>query len=154
MNWFIRPLRPGDGGEIHRLHHRAIMATHEDFYTLDERKSWAFGLRPDRYLVPEGGHFDVVEAEDVVVAFCDHVADEVMGLYVDPAWQGRGIGAAMMQQAEARMIAAGSRLAKVHASLSAQTFYERRGYSVTEWTQYQSRGGLIMRGVRLQKSIG
>jgi GNAT superfamily N-acetyltransferase len=154
VTWFIRPLRPGDGGDMARLHHRAIMATHEDFYSLDERKSWAFGLQPGQYKVPENGHFDVVEAEDVVVAFCDHVADEVLGLYVDPGWQGRGIGSALMRQAEGRMIAAGSRLARVHAALSSQAFYERHGYRFIEWTQHQSRGGLVMRGVRLQKSIG
>jgi ribosomal protein S18 acetylase RimI-like enzyme len=152
--WTIRPLRPGDGADMARLHHRAIMATHEDFYSIDERRSWSSGLDPAQYKVPEHGHFDVVEADAVVIAFRDHVADEVLGLYIDPAWQGRGIGSALMRQAEARMIAMGTTLAKIHAALSSQAFYEKHGYRVTEYTEHRSRGGLLLRSVRLVKSIG
>lgn len=137
-----------------RLHHRAIMATHENFYSVEQRRSWAFGLEPGQYRVPEGGHFDVVEADDVVVAFCDHSVDEVLGLYIDPNWQGRGIGTALMRQAEARMVAAGGRIARVHSALSSQSFYERLGYDLTERTRHRTRGGLLLDSVRLQKSIG
>lgn len=154
MTWTIRPMRAGDGGEMMRLHHRAIMATHEDYYSVEQRRSWAFGLEPGQYKVPENGHFDVVEAYDVVIAFCDHTLDEVIGLYIDPAWQGRGIGTALMQQAETRMIAAGSPIAKVHSALSSQSFYERQGFVEAERTQHRTRGGLLLPSVRLQKSIG
>jgi GNAT superfamily N-acetyltransferase len=153
-SWTIRPLRPGDGAEMARLHHRAIMATHEDFYSVEQRRSWSFGLQPGQYQVPENGHFDVVEAEDVVIAFRDHTADEVLGLYIDPDWQGRGIGTALMRQAENRMIAMGTTRAKVHASLSAQAFYQHLGYNVIELTEHRSRGGLMLASVRLEKSIG
>lgn len=153
MSWFIRPLRPGDGADMARLHQRAIMATHEDFYSVEQRRSWCFGLDPGQYRVPDGGHFDVVEADAAVIAFCDHIADEVVGLYIDPDWQGRGIGSALMRQAEGRMIALGTMTAKVHAALSSQTFYEKHGYRVTEYTEHRTRGGLMLPSVRLAKSI-
>lgn len=153
MNWTIRPMAPGDGDAMCQLHHRAIMATSEAHYSLAERESWADGLRPDQYVTPANGYFDVVEMDSVVVAFCDHGPDEVIGLYVDPAFQGHGIGSALLSQAEARMRGAGTTLAKIHAATSSQAFYERHGYREVERTMHKSRGGLMMPSVKLQKPI-
>lgn len=130
------------------------MATSDAFYSLDQRQSWAYGLDPDQYQVPENGHFDVAEADGMVFAFCDHNASEVIGLYIDPSWQGRGIGSALLRQAEARMIVAGTRLARIHSALSSQSFYERHGYVIVERTEHRTRGGLMLPSTRLQKSIG
>lgn len=154
MSWTIRPMQAGDGDDMARLHHRAIMATSETHYSLDQRRSWALGLDPAQYRVPENGYFDVAEADGRVIAFCDHFVDEVIGLYIDPSWQGRGIGSALLRQAEGRMRAQGTRLARVHAALSSQTFYQRHGYVVVEHTEHRSRGGLMLPSVRLEKSIG
>lgn len=153
MSWTIRPLRPGDGEAMQRLHHRAIMATSDAYYSLAERESWASGLRSDQYITPANGHFDVAEVDNRVVAFCDHGPDEVIGLYIDPAFQGRGIGSALLDQAEGRMRDAGTTIARVHSALSSQAFYERHGYREVERTTHESRGGLILPSVRLQKPI-
>ena len=89
-----------------------------------------------------------------VVAFCDHGPDEVIGLYVDPAFQGHGIGSALLNQAEGRMRDAGTTLAKIHAATSSQAFYERHGYREVERTMHKSRGGLIdAERSKLQKPI-
>jgi GNAT superfamily N-acetyltransferase len=153
MTWTIRPMRTGDGDAMQRLHQRAIMATPDAYYSLEERQSWAFGLRPDQYVTPANGHFDVVVVDDGIVAFCDHVPDEVIGLYIDPAFQGRGIGSALLGQAESRMRNAGTALAKVHSALSSQSFYERHGYREIERTTHRSRGGMMLPSVRLQKQL-
>ncbi len=152
-DWTIRPLRDGDGAHLMRLHRSAILAIHPDVYTLEELQSWAFGLRGDQYKSPDGGRFEVVEIGGVVVAFRDHTDDEVLGLYVDPAWQGHGMGAELMRLAEERMVARGAARAKVHASLSAQSFYERLGYVVVQRTEHRSRGGLVMASVRMEKEL-
>lgn len=153
MSWTIRPMRPGDGDAMRRLHQRAIMATSDAYYSLEERQSWAFGLRPDQYVTPAGGHFDVVVVDDRIVAFCDHLPEEVIGLYIDPGFQGRGIGGALLGQAEDRMRKAGTTLAKVHSALSSQSFYERHGYREIERTTHKTRGGMILPSVRLQKQL-
>ncbi len=153
MSWTIRPMQAGDGAAMQRLHQRAIMATSDAYYSLEERESWAFGLRPDQYVVPANGWFDVAVADDRVIAFCDHGTDEVIGLYIDPAFQGRGIGSALLEQAERRMRAAGATLARVHSALSSQSFYERHGYRELERTTHRSRGGLMLPSVRLLKQL-
>ena len=146
-------MRPGDGDAMQRLHQRAIMATSDAYYSLAERESWAVGLRPDQYVTPANGHFDVVEADGVVVAFCDHGPDEIKGLYIDPDFQGRGIGSALLEQAENRMREAGITIAHIHSALSSQGFYERHGYCEIERTKHRSRGGLMLPSVRLEKHL-
>ena len=153
MTWTIRPMGLGDGAAMQPLHQRAIMATSDAYYSMEERQSWAFGLRPDQYVAPVGGHFDVVVVDDRIVAFCDHLPDEVIGLYIDPDFQGRGIGGALLGQAERRMREAGTTLAKIHSALSSQSFYERHGYREIERTTHKSRGGMILPSVRLQKQL-
>jgi GNAT superfamily N-acetyltransferase len=149
----IRPMQAGDSEAMQQLHQRAIMATPDTYYSLDERRSWAFGLQPGQYVTPANGHFDVAVVDDHVVAFCDHGPDEVIGLYIDPDFQGRGIGSALLGQAESRMRGAGTTFAKVHSALSSQGFYERHGYREIERTTHKSRGGLILPSVRLQKLL-
>lgn len=138
---------------MQQLHRRAIMATADTYYSLDERRSWAFGLQADQYVTPANGHFDVAVVDDRIVAFCDHGPDEVIGLYIDPAFQGRGIGSALLGQAEGRMRDAGTTLVKVHSALSSQAFYERHGYREVERTAHRSRGGLMLPSVRLRKQL-
>lgn len=153
MTWTIRPMEAGDGAAMQRLHRAAIMATSDTYYSLEERESWAFGLRPDQYVTPANGCFDVAVMDGHVIAFCDHSADEVMGLYIDPAFHGQGIGSVLLAQAERRMRDAGTTLAKVHSALSSQSFYERHGYREVERTTHQSRGGLMLPSVRLLKHL-
>lgn len=154
MNWQVRALESGDGEALALLHRRAILATSTSFYSTEQLASWAAGLRPEGYIAEPGGWFDVVTAEGSVVAFCDQVAEEVRGLYVDPDWHGHGIGSALMRIAEDRMRAAGVPVARVHAALSSQSFYERCGFRVTEFTAHPTRGGLVLPSVRLHKPIG
>jgi ribosomal protein S18 acetylase RimI-like enzyme len=153
VTWMVRPMRAGDGGAMQQLHRRAIMATPDTYYSLEERRSWAFGLQPDQYVTPANGHFDVAVVDDRIVAFCDHGPDEVIGLYIDPAFQGRGIGSALLGQAEGRMRNTGTTLVKVHSALSSQAFYERHGYREVERTTHRSRGGLMLPSVRLRKQL-
>ena len=153
MSWTIRPMRPGDGEAMQKLHQRAIMATSDTYYSLEERESWAFGLRPDQYVTPANGYFDVAVADNLVIAFCDHGLDEIIGLYIDPAFQGQGIGSALLGRAESRMRNAGATLAKIHSALSSQAFYERHGYREIERSTHKSRGGMMLPSVRLQKQL-
>lgn len=55
-------------------------------------------------------------------------ATHLVGLFVHPAWQGRGIGAALLQATHARCRADGIPRVLVAASLNAVPFYLRQGY--------------------------
>lgn len=85
-----------------------------------EVESWAAGLAPERYVeaMSAGGEtFIVAVAPDGALAgFCSFKGDEVKGLYVAPDWARRGVGSALLRQAEATIGAGGHRLIHIVAS--------------------------------------
>jgi putative acetyltransferase len=150
----IRAFAPSDGEALADLHRRAILATSEKYYSLEERESWAFGLKPDFYAPKGGGVLEVALAQDGrAVAFCQSAEDEILGLYVDPDWQGRGAGSALLQRAETMIAGRGHTVAKVTATISAWPFYETHGYRFLADHPHKTRGGLVLAAVALEKPI-
>lgn len=68
-------------------------------------------------------------------ADCDHPDQTgryvIARLAVTPRLQGQGIGSRLLADAESRILAAGGRLAAVHADRGMFAYYERRGYERT-----------------------
>jgi putative acetyltransferase len=63
-----------------------------------------------------------------VVAWGAIHGDRLEGLYADPEWACRGIGAQLLLRLETRMREQGVREVLADASLNAEAFYCRRGY--------------------------
>ncbi len=79
-----------------------------------------------RLLIPLTAHWREV------IAFCSYKADEIAGLYVDPAWQfasGSGACAARTSRSRDRCVG-GHRRVRIGASLTGRPFYEAEGYVV------------------------
>ena len=131
----IRPFKSGDEFAICKLHVAAIRAIPETIYTREEVAGWSKGKSPEIYLKIQketGEIFRVaVDENDRPVGFCGYLGEEIKGLYVDPGWQGEGVGVALMGVAEAELIAAGAKRLTVHAARSAYSFYQRLGYIQT-----------------------
>lgn len=150
----VRAFRDDDGLALMDVHRRAILATSEEFYTLEQRQSWAHGIRPDFYAPKDGSVTEVaVASTDRPVAFCQSGADEILGLYVDPDWHDRGVGSALIVRAETMILARGHQVAKVKATTSARHFYESRGYRFIADFPHKTRGGLILPAIALEKPI-
>lgn len=66
-------------------------------------------------------------------------AARLRGMAVDPAHQGMGLGAALIQRALARLAADGVELCWANARLSALGFYERLGF-IAEGDEFESLG--------------
>lgn len=150
----VRAFREGDGDILIDVHRRAILAVSDAFYTLAERQSWSAGLSPEFYGPKDGSVVEVALSDGGwPVGFCQNVNDEVLGLYVDPNWHGRGAGRTLLQRAEAMMIARGHSLAHVKSTTSAQPFYERHGYRYVADFPHKTRGGLVLPAVALEKEL-
>src|SRR5262245_2980847 len=73
----------------------------------------------------------VAEADGVLLGLVQPMKDEINGLWVDPAAQGRGVGTALLLHGEAQIAAAGYHRVWLSCSgfnVKGQRFYAARGY--------------------------
>ena len=66
-------------------------------------------------------------ADEIIGTASLHV-DTVRGMYVRPDWQGRGVGAALMDEVEKQAKAKGVAILAVPSSVNAEGFYRKRGF--------------------------
>src|SRR5262245_44482857 len=88
----------------------------------------------------------VAEVDGVILCVVQPMADEINGLWVDPAAQGRGVGSALLTHGEAQIIAAGYDRAWLSCSgfnLKGQRFYLARGYSLFRSETRQRGSGVV-----------
>ena len=99
-------------------------------------------IRVDPGLLSDGTYF-VVERDGRPVAcggYSDRVSAvpgakverraEVRAMFVAPEWASRGLGTVLLREAEAALTRAGHTRSYLHATLSGEPFYRRRGYGV------------------------
>ena len=151
----IRAFTPEDAPALRDLHTRAIMRISENFYSKAQRESWAHGLTPQGYIDASNRDetYEVAVADGKVVAFCGRTEETVKGLYVDPVWQGRGIGRELLSRAETILRAEGKSFVVMEASLSAQAFYLSCGFQKVSEEGRASRGGLLMGTCLMRKEL-
>jgi GNAT superfamily N-acetyltransferase len=97
----IRAFTPDDAPALCKLHTRAILATPDALYSKAERISWAHGLTAQSYIDASNKDeiYEVAIVGGKVIGFCGRTAETVRGLYVDPDFQGRGIGRELLARA-------------------------------------------------------
>ena len=147
---------PADAETIARIQADAIRRLGRTAYTPDECESWAAGLHPRRYCekIADGDRFRIATDQDgwpLGVAWW-HGA-EIVGLYVDPDWSRRGVGAALLADAEAAIGAEGHDRIRIGAALSGLAFYQRHGYRQVAAQAWTTRGGKVLTACRLEKPL-
>lgn len=99
----------------------------------------------------------VAEEDGVIVGLVQPTADEINGLWVEPAVQGRGIGSALLAEGERQIAAAG--YSRVWLSCSrfngkGVRFYLNRGYRQFRSEVKQRAGGVKETVVYFEKKFG
>jgi putative acetyltransferase len=157
----LRPGTTGDAPFIQRVHEASIRGAAVGIYSRAELESWATALHMDRYIWAmnfAGQRYilaEVAKGEGGKLAgFCSWSPDRIVGLYIHPAWAGRGVATALMNQAEEAIIAA-AQPACIHlaASAPARPFYEKRGYRVVRQRDWKTRGGLMIAAFDMEKPV-
>jgi putative acetyltransferase len=128
-------------------------------YSRAELESWAVALHMDRYVwaanfLSERYFLAEVEGEGGNLAgFSSWRPGVLIGLYIHPAWTGRGVASALMGRAEDAIIASGATRIDLAASAIALPFYEKRGYQILRRRDWKTRGGLVVAAYDMEKLI-
>ena len=131
----IRRAKSEDAFGIHQAHMRSIQEVCSKEHTADEIKGW--GQRPyredQRLNAITNQYVWVIDNSNVIEGY-GHLAinaerGHVMGLYLVPEANGRGYGAAIVQEmiAEAKKLNATE--INLESTLTAHSFYKKMGFS-------------------------
>lgn len=157
----LRAARGSDAEALVLLHHRAVHAVAPGTYPTAILESWSpppdpvrFDWMAERIVDPANGVL-VCEIDGTITGFVFAVPATgwIRALYVDPRCARRGVGAALLDAAEALLHAAGSLRAGLNASLNAVAFYEAQGYRMIEATTQELHDGSRMDCVAMDKVL-
>lgn len=130
----VRDFEPGDRDAVRRLHHRALAHIGADRGAgpwdddLDDVAS---------SYVAVGGRFVVAVADGVIVGMgalspaSEPGSAQIRRMRVDPSWQGRGVGRAVLAELERSAVASGVRRLVLDTTVGQQravAFYRAAGY--------------------------
>jgi GNAT superfamily N-acetyltransferase len=131
MKPVVRAAAPADEEQAARLCKESMAETYGHFLSPEAMEPWIEGGLTDAYVSENIGRMLVAEQEGHVMGICVLRNDLVDLLWVGRDHKGRGIGGALMIEAEARMRAAGHTGARVECFLQnadAVAFYKAHGY--------------------------
>jgi len=147
----VRPAQPEDAEAIYEAHTAAIRRTLARDYPPEVLAAHAARQSPKKYRARiETGGVLVAVVGGQVVGFAHPLPGKLAALYVHPDFQGRGIGSALLREAERGACAGGGTEVVVNSSLTAVGFYERQGY-VREGEGAVELGGVLFRYVAMRK---
>ncbi|MBO6604305.1 MAG: tRNA (guanosine(46)-N7)-methyltransferase TrmB [Roseicyclus sp.] len=148
-----------DAPALADVHRRAIAAVPDDILSPEQRESWAAGISPDVYLraCAAGEAFALAEIDGAVAGFCSYRTGspdaEIVGLYVDPAFQNRGIARRLTELVEARLFDSGATRIELKAGPAGQAVWGALGYQVIGRGTHDSRGGLALPVAVMEKAV-
>ena len=130
--WRIRRAVPADAPAIWAIHTRAVRETASSHYPPESVAAWSGRMTPERYVEPiEARVVLVAEDDDGRIAGYAQLNPRegiVQACYVDPDYNGRGVGRALMAAIEDEARAAGRTALLLDASLNAIEFYATLGW--------------------------
>lgn len=129
MTFDIRAARPADDARLRAIHLTATMSSY------GRELTWLEPILGDPATPLEPADWTIV-AEDAgrILGYAAVSRNHLENLFVDPAAQGRGVGAALLVEVESRVRAGFERvtLRCLLVNPQARRFYERYGYQVRE----------------------
>ncbi|MBH8562836.1 GNAT family N-acetyltransferase [Nostoc sp. CENA67] len=153
----LRPAVESDAWVLSAIHIAAIKALPATFYTHKELLAWRnYREKPDGSNIlksMKAETFCVAVEGDVITGFASFRVDELIGLYVHPRYQGKGIGRALVQHFCDEAIAQGIDQVFTTASLYAEGFYLRIGFTPIKRAPHQLRTGMFVPVTKMSKTL-
>ena len=136
---FIREYQSSDCEEIIKLFDNTVHTVNAKDYTKEQLDAWATGrVDLNKWDQSLREHYSLVAVEnEMIVGFGDIDKSEYLDrLFVHEDYQGKGIGTMICNRLEQAV--SGSVI--IHASITAKTFLEKRGYRVVKEQQVERKG--------------
>jgi GNAT superfamily N-acetyltransferase len=128
-----RVFRPSDLTAITSLVQTTIDACYPQVYPKEAVQFFKDWHCDEKILKNAGEGYTILAHQGArIVGTGTIVDDEVMRVFVDPAFQGRGFGRLIMQELEERAVSNNIAVIRLDASLPAKTFYDALGYATLE----------------------
>jgi ribosomal protein S18 acetylase RimI-like enzyme len=127
----IRPARPADAGALRSILRDTFESTWRPNVTAAAARDFLEEDQPAVYVAEKGLAFWVGERDGEVVGLVHWEDDFVHALHVRASHARRGVGACLMDHAEAAIAEAGFAAARLETdtfNLRSQAFYAARGY--------------------------
>lgn len=146
----IREYRPADCPELALLFYHTVHTVNAKDYTEEQLNVWATGETDlEKWNQSLLEHYSVVAVEDgVITGFGDIDKTGYLDrLYVHKDYQRRGIAAAICKKLEQ---ASDGKKIITYASITANPFFEKRGYRIVKEQQVE-RGGIFLTNFIMEK---
>lgn len=147
MCFVIRRMAPDDAADMHRIHTEAVTAVCAAFVEPAAVAAWLHGRTAEKYVAAAetgGEAFWIAALDDgSVIGFASWRGDDLVSLFVDPAYHGRGAGRALFEACEEDAAANGHRLRRLIATLNAISYYEARGFRQVRESYREKQGQRI-----------
>lgn len=135
----IRDYEPQDCGELAELFYNTVHTVNAKDYTKEQLDVWATGkVDLEKWDQSFREHYSVVAVDGkIIIGFGDIDKTGYLDrLYVHTDYQGKGVAAAICDRLEQK---ASGRII-THASITARSFFEKRGYKIIREQQVERLG--------------
>ncbi|XYJ09677.1 GNAT family N-acetyltransferase [Telluria sp. B2] len=152
----LRAASPDDLPVLWELRTRAVAHGCAAHYPESVLATWLATPAPASLprLLSTGGGVAALEAGRMLgYAVLDAASGEVDAVFVEPAAQGRGVGAMLLEALEQMALRAGRERLFLSASLNAVPFYRRAGFQAVREELYPHRSGIAIASVYMAKQI-
>jgi len=151
----LRALENHDIDAVSALYTRAVRSCCAPFYTKIQIDAWAPLPIDPTYWIDSFAQVQAIVAvskngEIMGFADLDRVKPMIGRLYVDPVWQGFGVGTALLNAMELRLRQQGQSYVELESALNAKSFYLNRGYEYRGSTTLAF-NGVLFENLRMHK---
>ncbi|MBE9051943.1 GNAT family N-acetyltransferase [Nostocales cyanobacterium LEGE 11386] len=153
----LRLAEEADAWVMSAIHIAAIKALPTTFYTRKQLLAWRnYRNKPDGKNILKNMQvetFWVALENDIVTGFASFIVNELIGLYVHPYYQGKGIGRALVKHFCEEAATQGVDQVLTTASLYAEGFYLRLGFTAIKRAPHYLGTSIVVPVTKMSKIL-
>jgi GNAT superfamily N-acetyltransferase len=155
MDRKVRKARIDDAQAILDLRARTVRRINSRDYSPAQIDAWIGNPRVEvtRSMIADGQYYVCVDREGNLLGFGGIKASRLFALYVSAEHQGEGIGSGLLKRMEKDAARKGFLEMETESTLTAETFYKRKGYQEVERKRRKIARGEMLEVVVLKKAL-